>query len=35
MPDGSKTDAYAVVKGVIDKGNTLNDWAALLQTGNQ
>lgn len=28
---GSKTDAYAVFKGMLDKGNPPDDWAALLQ----
>lgn len=29
---GSKTDAYAVFKGMLDKGNPPDDWAALLRT---
>lgn len=27
---GSKTDAYAVFKGMLDRGNPPDDWAALL-----
>jgi toxin YhaV len=29
---GSKSDAYAVFKGMLDKGNPPDDWAALLQS---
>lgn len=28
---GSKTDAYAVFKGMLDKGDPPDDWAALLK----
>jgi toxin YhaV len=28
---GSRTDAYAVFKGMLDKGNPPDDWAALLR----
>lgn len=28
---GSKSDAYAVFKGMLDKGNPPDDWPALLQ----
>ncbi|MDN4633543.1 type II toxin-antitoxin system YhaV family toxin [Sphingomonas sp. PsM26] len=28
---GSKSDAYAVFKGMLDKGNSPDDWSALLQ----
>jgi toxin YhaV len=31
---GSKTDAYAVFKGMLDKGNPPDDWAALLRTAS-
>ena len=28
---GSKTDAYAVFKGMLDKGNPPDDWEALVK----
>ena len=28
---GSKTDAYAVFKGMLDKGDPPDDWATLLK----
>ncbi|MBJ6123463.1 type II toxin-antitoxin system YhaV family toxin [Sphingomonas mollis] len=31
---GSKTDAYAVFKGMLDKGNPPDDWAALLRAAS-
>lgn len=31
---GSKTDAYAVFKGMLDRGNPPDDWAALLQAAS-
>jgi len=31
---GSKTDAYAVFKGMLDKGDPPDDWAALLQAAS-
>ena len=31
---GSKTDAYAVFKGMLDSGNPPDDWAALLQAAS-
>ena len=31
---GAKTDAYAVFKGMLDKGNPPDDWAALLQAAS-
>ncbi len=30
----SKTDAYAVFKGMLDKGDPPDDWAALLQAAS-
>lgn len=30
---GSKTDAYAVFRKMLDKGNPPEDWAALLKAG--
>jgi toxin YhaV len=32
--DGSKSDAYAVFKLMLDKGNPPEDWAALLAQSN-
>ena len=31
---GSKSDAYAVFKGMLDKGNPPDDWPALLQAAS-
>lgn len=31
---GSKSDAYAVFKSMLDKGNPPEDWAALLAQSN-
>ena len=31
---GSKTDAYAVFKGMLDDGNPPDDWAALLKAAS-
>ena len=31
---GSKTDAYAVFKGMLDKGDPPDDWAALLEAAS-
>ena len=31
---GSKNDAYAVFRKMLDKGNPPDDWAALLKTAN-
>lgn len=31
---GSKSDAYAVFKGMLDKGNPPDDWSALLQAAS-
>lgn len=31
---GSKSDAYAVFKGMLDNGNPPDDWSALLQAGS-
>lgn len=31
---GSKTDAYAVFAGMLDKGNPPDDWATLLQAAS-
>jgi toxin YhaV len=31
---GSKTDAYAVFKGMLDNGNPPDDWAALLKAAS-
>ena len=31
---GSRTDAYAVFKGVLDKGNSPDDWTALLEAAS-
>jgi toxin YhaV len=31
---GSKTDAYAVFKGMLDKGNPPDDWATLIHAGS-
>ena len=31
---GSKTDAYAVFKGMLDAGNPPDDWAALLKAAS-
>lgn len=31
---GSKTDAYAVFKGMLDDGNPPEDWAALLKAAS-
>lgn len=31
---GAKTDAYAVFKGMLDKGNPPDDWAALLKAAS-
>lgn len=31
---GSKTDAYAVFKGMLDGGNPPNDWADLLKAAS-
>lgn len=31
---GSKTDAYAVFKGMLDKGNPPDDWKALVKAAS-
>ncbi len=31
---GAKTDAYHVFRGMLDKGNPPDDWAALLKTAS-
>lgn len=31
---GSKSDAYAVFKGMLDKGNPPDDWATLLEAAS-
>lgn len=31
---GSRTDAYAVFKGMLDKGNPPDDWTALLEAAS-
>ncbi|MFV1920915.1 type II toxin-antitoxin system YhaV family toxin, partial [Sphingomonas sp. MJ1 (PH-R8)] len=31
---GSRTDAYAVFKGMLDKGNPPDDWTALLKAAS-
>jgi toxin YhaV len=31
---GAKTDAYAVFKGMLDKGNPPEDWADLLKSSS-
>ena len=32
---GSKTDAYAVLRSMIESGNPPNDWAALLRSSKR
>ncbi|GLS99723.1 hypothetical protein GCM10007897_11060 [Sphingobium jiangsuense] len=32
---GSKSDAYAVFRKMLDKGNPPDDWAALLEAANE
>lgn len=32
---GAKTDAYAVFKGMLDKGNPPDDWASLEKASSQ